>query len=50
VCINKVDDVQISFKIFGSKKDKFCLHNKQKKLVRGIEKRRCELTDKVKDD
>jgi len=30
VYINKVDDVQISFKIFSSKKDKFCLHKKKK--------------------
>ena len=32
--INKVDDVQISFKIFSSKKDKFCL-NKKKKISKG---------------
>lgn len=49
--LNKVDYVQISFKIFGSNKDKFYLHKKQKKIGKGHrEKRGCGLADKVKDE
>jgi hypothetical protein len=50
VYINNVDDVQISFKIFGNKKDKFVYTRSKKKLLRGVENRGCGLTDKVKDE